>query len=170
MQMLDAAGYVHYEISNWAKTPALQCRHNLAYWRNQAYLGMGAGAHSWAEGRRWANASRPEDYIERVSSGQTPAEWEEGITSDLEMGETMMMGLRLVKEGVAYERFRGRFGVAMDKQFPDELADLADLGLMVDDGERVTLSDRGRLLGNQVFMRFLPDSSTSPQIRTDPGW
>jgi oxygen-independent coproporphyrinogen-3 oxidase len=159
IERLDSAGYIHYEISNWAKTPAFQCRHNLAYWRNQAYLGLGAGAHSWAEGRRWANASSPAEYIAQVSSGQSPAEWEEDIGSDMEMGETMMMGLRLLEEGVAYDQFQDRFGVAIAKHFADELVDLADLGLIVNDGDRMTLSDRGRLLGNQVFMRFLPDSS-----------
>jgi oxygen-independent coproporphyrinogen-3 oxidase len=158
-QSLGTAGYVHYEISNWARTVSHQCRHNLAYWRNQTYLGVGAGAHSWAKGRRRANANEPGDYVARILSGRRTAEWEEEIEIDMEMGETMMMGLRLLEEGVAHDRFRRRFGVALAEQYADELEDLAGLGLLVDDGERVRLSERGRFLGNQVFGRFLPDSS-----------
>jgi oxygen-independent coproporphyrinogen-3 oxidase len=158
-QSLGAAGYVHYEISNWARTAPHQCRHNLVYWRNQTYLGMGAGAHSWAVGRRWANASEPGDYAARILSGRRPAEWEEEIETALEMGETMMMGLRLLEEGIAHDRFRRRFGVSLAEQYADELEDLVSLGVLVDDGERVRLSERGRLLGNQAFGHFLPDSS-----------
>jgi oxygen-independent coproporphyrinogen-3 oxidase len=158
-QSLGTAGYVHYEISNWARTASHRCRHNLAYWRNQPYLGMGAGAHSWARGRRWANTSEPGDYVARVLSEQRPVEWAEEIEIALEMGETMMMGLRLLEEGVAHDRFRRRFGVTFAEQYADELENLVGLGLLVDNGERVRLSERGRLLGNQVFGRFLPDSS-----------
>jgi oxygen-independent coproporphyrinogen-3 oxidase len=71
----------------------------------------------------------------------------------------MMMGLRLVDEGVPFERFRERFGEDLRQQFSRELMDLAELGLIVIDDQRVRLSRRGRLLGNQVFLRFLPDSS-----------
>jgi oxygen-independent coproporphyrinogen-3 oxidase len=158
-QSLGTAGYVHYEISNWARTASHQCRHNLAYWRNQTYLGMGAGAHSWAKGRRWANANEPGDYVARILSGRRPAEWEEEIEITLEMGETMMMGLRLLEEGVAHDQFRRRFGVTLAEQYALELENLVGLGLLVDNGEQVRLSERGRLLGNQVFGRFLPDLS-----------
>jgi oxygen-independent coproporphyrinogen-3 oxidase len=158
-QSLGIAGYVHYEISNWARTASHRCRHNLAYWRNQTYLGMGAGAHSWARGHRWANASDPGDYAARILSGRRPVEWDEEIEIALEMGETMMMGLRLLEEGVAHDRFRRRFGVTLAEQYADELENLVGLGLLVDNGERVRLSERGRLLGNQVFGHFLPDPS-----------
>jgi oxygen-independent coproporphyrinogen-3 oxidase len=156
-QSLGAAGYVHYEISNWARTASHQCRHNLAYWRNQTYLGIGAGAHSWAKARRWANASKPGDYKARILSGRRPVEWEEEIEIALEMGETMIMGLRLLEEGVEHDRFRRRFGVTLGEQYAEELDDLIGLGLLVDNRERVRLSERGRLLGNRVFARFLPD-------------
>jgi oxygen-independent coproporphyrinogen-3 oxidase len=158
-QSLGTAGYVHYEISNWARTASHQCRHNLAYWRNETYLGIGASAHSWARARRWANANEPGDYVARILSGRSPVEWEEEIEIALEMGETMIMGLRLLEEGIAHDRFRRRFGVTLGEQYADELDDLAGLGLLVDNRERVRLSERGRLLGNRVFARFLPDSS-----------
>jgi oxygen-independent coproporphyrinogen-3 oxidase len=153
---LRAGGYVHYEISNWASTPVHRCRHNLTYWRNEPYLGVGAAAHSWAGGRRWANVPWPADYVSRVLEGGQPRATEEKIGRDLEIGETMMMGLRLLDEGVTFERFQARFGLDLGSRFAAELAELAELGLIEVDASRVRLSERGHLLGNQVFGRFLP--------------
>jgi oxygen-independent coproporphyrinogen-3 oxidase len=154
---LAAAGYVHYEISNWARGPEFCCRHNLTYWRNEPYLGLGAGAHSWLGGRRWSNTSVPAAYAAQVLRGEHPLASQETIDRDLEIGETMMLGLRLLDEGVPFERFRRRFGIDLERRFAGELADLARLGLIETDTQRVRLTARGRLLGNQVFLRFLPD-------------
>lgn len=150
-----AAGYLHYEISNWARGAERRCHHNLIYWRNEPYLGLGAGAHSWQGRRRWANASAPEEYATRLTVGRTAVAEEETISPELEMGETMMMGLRLVEEGVPFRRFQRRFGLDPGHRFEPEIAELVDLGLLEVDGERLRLSPRGRLLGNQVFARFL---------------
>jgi oxygen-independent coproporphyrinogen-3 oxidase len=166
-EQLAAAGYLHYEISNWAREPQFRCQHNLIYWRNEPYLGLGAAAHSWAGRRRWVNVARPGDYIDRLHRGEPPLAAAEEIELTLEMGETMMMGLRLLQEGVSSERFRRRFGVELDGQFGTELAELSALGLLVVDAERVRLSRQGRLLGNQVFMRFLPDLPTPGTDRPD---
>jgi oxygen-independent coproporphyrinogen-3 oxidase len=155
-EALSSAGYLHYEISNWARDAAHRCQHNMIYWRNEPYLGMGAGAHSWVAGHRRANAILPDEYAARVLSGARAGGVEEWIDPALEMGETMMMGLRLVDEGVAYERFKGRFGIDLCQQFAAELEELTQLGLIETDAQRVRLSRRGRLLGNQVFLRFLP--------------
>jgi len=151
------AGYEHYEISNWAGSDRFRCRHNLVYWRNEPYLGIGAGAHSWAGGRRWANVAAPAEYVARLGDGRSPVDSEEAIEPALEMGETMMMGLRLVDVGVEFGRFRERFGVDLREHFADELAELRELGLVVTDHDRVKLTERGRLLGNQAFLRFLPE-------------
>lgn len=157
-RMLAAAGFLHYEISNWAAGEAFQCLHNLTYWRNEAYLGVGAGAHSWAAGKRWANVESPAAYTQQILGGHSPVAEQEAIGPDLEIGETMMMGLRLLEEGVEYERFRCRFGLDLREHFSREIQDLSERGLIVADAERVRLSERGHLLGNQVFVRFLPDS------------
>ena len=154
-EMLMEAGYVHYEISNWAQ-PSHECRHNLTYWRNEPYLGFGAGAASWWAGRRWTNVHHPAEYIARVSQGESPVDEAEPIPPQLEMGETMMMGLRLM-EGVSDARFRGSFGLGLEDVYGDELAEMQRLGLLTWDGEAARLTRRGRLLGNQVFQRFLPD-------------
>jgi len=149
------AGYQHYEISNWARGWGRQCRHNLIYWRNEPYLGLGAGAHSWQGRRRWANAAAPDDYAARLAAGDSALAEEETISPELEMGETMMMGLRLVEEGVPVDRFRRRFDLDPRDHFRSEVVELVDLDLLEVDDERLRLSPRGYLLGNQVFARFL---------------
>lgn len=154
-ERLAAAGYAHYEISNWAR-PGRECRHNLGYWRNEPYLGVGAGAHSWLGGRRQARVAWPPEYVRRVQAGERVAEDEEEIEPALEMGETMMMGLRLVDEGVGYDRFRERFGRDLRQVYAAALAALAARGLIELLPDRVRLTRRGRLLGNQAFMEFLP--------------
>jgi oxygen-independent coproporphyrinogen-3 oxidase len=150
------AGYVHYEISNWSREPEMACKHNLIYWRNEPYRGAGASAHSWAGGRRRANLRSPAGYVARVLAGGSPVMTEEEIDHDLEMGETLMMGLRLVKEGVMFERFQRRFGLDLRQRFGEEIEELAAWGLLEVCADRLRLTPRGRLLGNQVFGRFLP--------------
>ena len=180
---LVQAGFWHYEISNWARAgtsraielgadgqapswwPAgaeaqsesisgFVCRHNLVYWRNEPWLGLGAGAHSWLGGERWANVRSPQDYIAAVERGDSPVAEREPIPVRLEMGETMMLGLRLA-EGVSDARFRARFGMGLTEAFGTEIGELAALGLLEWDGRAARLTARGRLLGNQVFARFL---------------
>jgi oxygen-independent coproporphyrinogen-3 oxidase len=149
------AGYLHYEISNWARTPEHRCRHSLLYWRNEPYLGLGAGAHSWQAGRRWVNATAPAEYAVQVMEGGTALAEEESIPPGLEMDETMIMGLRLVEEGVPWPRFRQRFGLDPRQRYGPQISELVDLGLLEIDGCRLRLSPQGHLLGNQVFARFL---------------
>ena len=155
--MLAAAGYAQYEISNWSR-PGLACRHNLVYWRHQPYLGFGPGAHSFDGTRRWWNVKPVPQYIQRVTAGESPERDGEPIDRALAMGEFMMLGLRLVAEGVTEARFRARFGVAFSSVFPDEIEDLERRGLLERSPDRVRLTSAGRLLGNQVFAQFLPAS------------
>jgi oxygen-independent coproporphyrinogen-3 oxidase len=171
---LAAGGYEQYEISNWARKDerrktndektsfvlrpsSFVCRHNLVYWRNEPYLGFGAGAHSFAEERRWWNVKPVPEYIRRIEAGQTPEREGENIDRRLAMGETMMLGLRLVQEGVSDDRFRARFGVGLDETFGAEIAGLVRRGLLARLSDRVRLTPEGRLLGNQVFAEFLPE-------------
>ena len=174
---LAAGGYEQYEISNWARTdetdrtsrtnrttsqPSVHssirpfvCRHNLVYWRNEPYLGFGAGAHSFAEERRWWNVKPVPEYIRRIADRRSPEREGEIIDRRLAMGETMMLGLRLVKEGVEDARFRARFGVGLEETFGAEIAGLVRRGLLERLPDRVRLTPEGRLLGNQVFAEFL---------------
>ena len=153
---LAEAGYLHYEISNWARNAACQCRHNLTYWRNEPYLGVGAGAHSWQDGQRRANLPSPQEYSRQVLDGKAPTASQEVIDAPLNMAETMMMGLRLLEEGVSFARFRERFDLDLDQHYAQELEELARFGLIETSDQAVRLSRQGHLLGNQVFYRFLP--------------
>ncbi len=152
---LEMAGYGHYEISNWAR-PGFECQHNLIYWRNQPYLGLGAGAHGWWKGKRQANIAWPDRYIAAIQAGQMPLEWEEEIARRLEMGETMMMGLRLLEEGVEYARFADRFGDSLEVTYRGEIDDLVAQNLLERTPRGIRLTSRGHLLGNLAFARFLP--------------
>ena len=153
---LKEAGFFHYEISNWARSDheSCMCQHNLTYWRNEPWLGIGAGAHSWLDKQRWANVYHPQKYIEELERDNRPIIETEPIDQPLEMGETMIMGLRLA-EGIDDVRFRARFGVGLATAFGAELAELQDLGLLVWDNHTTRLTAKGRLLGNQVFIRFV---------------
>lgn len=170
-KMLAQSGYAHYEISNWARQGMRHAsRHNLTYWRNEPYLGLGAGAHSWIASARFANRSHPVDYVrclERVASAPSDLGFPlscaarsasvEQIPMAMEMAETMILGLRLVVEGVGDERFNARFGRSLRDVYAAQLLELVGLGLLEDGTDRVRLTARGRLLGNEVFQRFLPD-------------
>jgi len=174
-ESLCAAGWWQYEISNWARgrhpaagvwdRPPGGCtegigpwvsRHNLVYWRNQPWLGLGAGAYSWLEGRRWSNTRHPVDYVQAAQAGQWPEVDVEVIPPELERAEMLMMGLRLA-EGVAAADFHARFGVGLAEVYGTTMTRLAEAGLVLWDGQCLRLSSRGRLLGNQVFGAFLPE-------------
>ena len=159
--LLAKAGYRQYEISNWAK-PGYHCKHNLTYWRNQPYLGMGPGAHSFENHRRWWNVRHVQAYIDTVSAQTEPhphpalADFET-IDRRLEMGETMMLGLRLTAAGVSRADFSARFGMPPEAVFGTEIAKLKAMGLLDADTHRLKLTAPARLLGNRVFAEFLPE-------------
>jgi oxygen-independent coproporphyrinogen III oxidase len=175
-QRLAVAGYGHYEISNWAR-PGHACQHNLTYWRNLPYIGLGAGAHGWYAGQRYSEARAIQTYIARIATS-APAAHEadagqgreagpgsdlpagavvetEAIPATLEMAETAMLGLRLV-EGLSLADFARRYGQSFERVFGDRLADVQALGLIEQTGDLLHLTEHGRLLGNEVFLRLLP--------------
>ena len=174
-EKMEALGYRHYEISNWAKQ-GLESRHNLAYWRNDAYLGVGPGAHSYLNGMRFANLRPPKEYVRLMESASTSkavgvldeaavrsvrvVDSVEVIGRRLEMAETMMMGLRL-DTGVGEEAFARRFGSAMEKAYGPEMAELTQDGLVERADGALRLTARGRLLGNRVFSRFFAETADS---------
>ncbi len=172
---MAAAGYQHYEVSNWAR-PGRQCRHNLVYWRNGDWLGLGAGAHSHLFGWRFADASSPRRYIdsvnetalayfaERVEMEDTAALLEsmrqvtlrEPADREREMSETVILALRL-REGLDLAAFEQRFGVSFGAAFGAALRETLSLGLVELSGGRLRLRDEAVLLGDEAFLRFLPD-------------
>ena len=175
MERLAAGGYIQYEVSNWARrtgecrddeTPELASRHNLIYWRNDDYLGIGPGAHSHLrteEGsvqveRRWGNRKPVPSYGKRMRAGDSVEDFAEEITPPVGMGETMMLGLRLVREGVPLDRFTALHGRSLSDAFGTEVDRLCGDGLLTVDARRVRLTPRGLMVGNRVFAQFLPDN------------
>ncbi len=201
-EMLGEAGFVHYEISNWASKgrPAsaplrgrfaeaggeeceaeralarlddqasnsrrtalhvfdARSRHNLVYWKNEPYFGFGCGAHSFYAGQRYSNVRHPREYIRRINADGSAVADAERIDRALEMGETMMLGLRLIGDGVDRQRFADRFGTELDEVYGSIVVRLIEQGLLESSPDRVRLTRRGRLLGNRVFREFLPDES-----------
>ena len=153
-ERLAVAGYVHYEISNWALA-GHECRHNLTYWHNLPYAGCGAAAHSWLRGHRRANVASPQEYMARLERGESPVAEDEAISPALERAETVILGLRLL-QGLDRATFRARFGVEPVALYPKAVAETSELGLLEVTPQHLRLTPRGRLLGNQVFWRFLP--------------
>jgi oxygen-independent coproporphyrinogen-3 oxidase len=172
--ILANAGYIQYEISNWARVnnsgELYSCLHNIQYWRNLPYIGVGAGAHGYIEGYRTVDIITPGVYIKKMKNGhdfqqsseqfpRTPATIEiTPIDNETEIGETMMMGLRLVSEGVSDIEFQRRFGTSLQSRFSAQIDRLKSVGLLEWAGEnddRLRLTTRGRLLGNQVFKEFI---------------
>ena len=134
--------------------PEKACHHNLAYWLNADYMAAGAGAHGHVYPRRYADVLGIDDYIRAVHDGQLPVREETPLDASDLRAETMFMGLRL-NAGVSEAHFRDRCGLALDAAFGDVLRELATQGLIVRDAVGVRLSDRGRMLGNQVFAKFV---------------
>lgn len=144
---LAAAGYAHYEISNWSR-PGFACRHNLAAWHYRPYLGCGAGAHSMfrqdggSTERRW-NIRGPHAYIRRISESGQAVEGSELLTPDRARGEAAMIGVRLLE------------GTGSARDFPEERRHLVGAGLLLETDGQVRLTRRGVELANQVGAAFL---------------
>ena len=168
-EKMGGLGYRHYEISNWAR-PGRESRHNLTYWHNQPFLGVGPGGHSYLHGLRFSNMTSPREYSRRLNEGSKETKYLEGsdgqafesapvvdrvekIDRRLEMAETLMLGLRL-DEGIEIKGFAARFDARPTDVYGEEIDDLHSLGLLETVEGRLRLTDRGRPLGNEVFSRF----------------
>jgi oxygen-independent coproporphyrinogen-3 oxidase len=154
--LLEKYGYDHYEISNWAK-PGKECRHNLVYWQTGDYLGVGVAAHSCIERRRTGNTGDLERYITSLSQNILPSlDVDEEISPELEIAEAIILRLRLCR-GINVKDFEKRFGIDIMKNYPKRIEELLDFKLIEYNGAYLSLTPQGRLLGNEVFWRFLPD-------------
>jgi oxygen-independent coproporphyrinogen III oxidase len=159
-ERLGAAGYTHYEISNYAR-PGRIARHNRAYWRGVSYLGLGAGAHSFAArsstgpgwGSRWSNVRDPNAYAARAKATGTAVADREELTRSQAMGEACWLGLRQ-REGLLASEFSERFGESLEEVYPQTGA-LIDEGLLAWRGERLALTDRGLELADSVFATLM---------------
>ncbi len=157
-----AAGLMQYEISNWAK-PGAACRHNLQYWRNLPYLGVGAGAHGYVNSTRYEVVRPIQRYIDlamqpiypRIFPLTPTVEHSEPVDTAAAMSEHMITGLRLIGEGVSLSGFQERFGVSIQKVYGSTVDQLTRYGLVYQHGDSLRLTPRARLLSNQVFLQFI---------------
>lgn len=150
IEILTAAGFVHYEISNFAR-PGFECRHNITYWRNEPYLGFGAAATSYIGGARATSVADAEEYVRRVEAGESATESEECLTGRKKMGETMFLGLRMI-QGV--DRQNARYARA-ERAFAPEIQRLMERGLLESADGFLRLTRRGLFLANDAFAEFV---------------
>ena len=146
---LAREGYEHYEISNWAR-PSFRSRHNLKYWRRQAYLGFGAGAHSFDGGERWANAHDPAAYVAAIGRACLPAEQRQVLTPKQALEEELFLGLRQL-EGIELERLEKQYNASLRAR----LEPLREAGLVEFDGARLRLAPSRLTVSNEVFVELL---------------
>lgn len=149
--ILSKAGYCQYEISNFA-IPGVESVHNTAYWKTLPYIGCGLGAHSYEEGVRFHNTYDLESYIHL--NGNCPQEDREELSLAMQQSEFMFCGLRMA-EGVSYDAFEKRFGIALASVYGETLQKLETQGLLRCKNGRVFLTNRGIDVSNRVFAEFL---------------
>ena len=154
--------FEQYEISNWSK-PQNKSTHNINYWRNGYYIGIGPGAHSHLPQKRFWNINSPKKYTNLLTNSQINVtnnflppviEKSEHISKELEMAETMILGLRLL-EGINVCEFNNRFNINPLTKYNSTISDLVNLNLIYIKNNRIRLTNQGFLLGNEVFSRIL---------------
>lgn len=150
---LEKHGLNQYEISNFSK-PGYEGVHNSLYWQNEEYYGIGAGAHGYVNGVRYANAGPVKKYIERVHSVGHSRMSEHTVTSTEKMEEEMFLGLRLLK-GVSVARFEEKFGKTIEQVYGAQINHLKEEGLLTERDGRISMTRKGVFLGNNVFEAFL---------------
>lgn len=152
-QLLNAAGYQHYEISNYA-LPGWRSQHNLHYWHHGEYLGFGAGAHAYLQGYRWENERLPRRYADAMTRRGSAAGTPERIDGARRQHEGLMVGLRL-QEGIDLAAFTRLYGISLTTTYAEPIAELTQAGyLQIADG-RLRLTGRGRLVTDAILGHLL---------------
>lgn len=147
------AGYHRYEVSSVAK-PGFECKHNLGYWEGRDYLGLGPSAHSFMNGKRFANTSSVSEYYKSLKAGIRPVIYDESGVED-RMVEAIMLGLRMAK-GIDRHQFASRFGQSLESQLdPHNFALLSNSGHLVEEDGIVRLSEDGILVADEIIRRLI---------------
>ena len=149
---LEKAGFEHYEISNFSE-PGFESRHNLMYWDNAEYYGIGAGASGYVNGVRYKNHGPIRHYLQAVEAGNARVQ-EEMLTLNEKMEEEMFLGLRK-KSGVSKKRFEEKFGLSFEDQYGAVVSELTEQGLLVPDRDIVRMTKQGLFLGDTVAEKFI---------------
>ena len=152
-ELLSAAGYKRYEISNYAK-PGYESRHNCSYWTGIDYLGVGLGASSLIQKNRYRNEENMECYLKTLVQNKVVRQMEETLDKQSEIEEYMILGLRMMK-GVSKSEFFKRFGETMDMKYGEVLAQLKSLELITEEDDFVCLTEKGIDVSNEIFTMFM---------------
>lgn len=174
--VLEAAGYRQYELSNWAR-PGCESRHNMAYWQDRDYLGLGAGAHGYLDGTRYENAAHPRAYIRALLEGAAPPAGRAIAASyrpspEMAASDWIILRLRLLA-GFAEGEFADRFGLPLDDAAGPVLDEMVRAGVLCRKGDRCRLTRRGRLLHGELAARLVahldrhPLPGNAPAARAD---
>ena len=156
-ELLESAGYRHYELSSWAR-PGWESRHNTAYWERRAYTGIGAGAHSFdgSSTRSW-NTRGLDRYLARVEAGERPTSGSEVLSDPTRAFEAIALGLRRIV-GLSRSGFAAEFGDDPVYRFSEAVASGVGCGLLEVDGDCLRLTPGGRLLANEALIAFVPEA------------
>ena len=149
---LERAGFEHYEISNFSK-PGFESRHNLMYWDNAEYYGIGAGASGYVDGVRYKNHGPIRHYLKAVEEDNARIN-EEHLSLREQMEEEMFLGLRK-KTGVSKTRFEEKFGTSFENLYGQVVRDLCHQGLLQVEGQQIRMTKKGLFLGDTVAERFI---------------
>jgi oxygen-independent coproporphyrinogen-3 oxidase len=146
-------GYIHYEISNFAK-PGKECQHNTVYWENREYIGIGAGAFSYINGERYCSIKNVNEYIAAVKSKKNLICFSEKLPQEKRASEILIMALRMTS-GISKKEFFDRSGYNLTELFDTQLNILTQAGLINFDDERIKLTRRGLSVADSVMMEFV---------------
>jgi oxygen-independent coproporphyrinogen III oxidase len=155
-RLLGSVGYEHYEIANFARS-GYRSQHNCGYWQRDGYLGIGPGAHSFLRqgwGVRWGNHRDYDDWQTAMQAGTLPAIEQQELTRSDALSEAIFLGLRMA-DGILLDRFAEEFEERLEISFAEEIRQLQQAGLLICTPERLSLTCRGMMLSNQVFVRFI---------------
>ena len=150
------AGYRQYEVSNFS-LPGKESQHNLTYWRNESYYGLGAGAHSYLHGVRYANVRGIAEYIRKSDGNSRPIVEKHPVSRAESMENFLILGLRLL-DGISKERFFQRYKSSPEEVFGGVIQRLVEEELLLCDDKGIKLTEKGLLFGNEVFASFLGEA------------
>lgn len=151
-EILNSFGYNHYEISNYA-LKGYECRHNITYWKEEEYYGVGAGAHSFVNGERYSNICSINEYIEGINGSGSVCQRDILKPEDFR-SEFMFLGLRMLK-GISIKEFKDRFNIDIYDVYGKEISELIKLKLITEEKDSLSLTKRGIEVSNQVFEYFI---------------
>jgi oxygen-independent coproporphyrinogen-3 oxidase len=146
---LKAAGYLQYEISNWAK-PGFASQHNLKYWRREVYLGFGAGAHSYSGSQRWANKHDAAAYASTIATGQSAVQSVDAVTRESALEEEFFLGLRQLA-GIDVVRIESEYKIDLR----EKVRRLSSAGMLQQEGNNVRLAADKLGISNEVIVELL---------------